>query len=128
MALVVGFLNGCAPTVTDIRNSNPVRMMSSPKPPQKVANCVSYEAQAEAGTLTQYWHLVNMTERDGIYNLAVVRNTLISLTVMGELTVRPDGQGGSLIEYRCVSIVQGGIDHFWDYVKKCADKSPASGQ
>ena len=96
--------------------------MSSLKPPQKIANCVAYETQAEAGTWSQYWHMVSITERDGIYNLSVIRNTITSLAVMGELTVKPDGQGGSLIEYRSLALLQTGTERLWEYVMRCADK------
>ena len=95
MALVVVCFSGCAPTLTDIRNLQPCRMMLSSLPPQKVANCVVSDAMGEA-SLDGYWGLVTIAEREGIYNLTVFSMGGPS----GELLVKPDGKGGSLIEYR----------------------------
>jgi hypothetical protein len=121
LILCFNFLFGCV-TVSDIRNSTPVRVMSSPQSPQKIANCVGYETQAEAGNWNKYWDIVSITELDGVYKISVVVNTITSLRIVGELTIKPDAKGGSLIEYRSLALVQGGIERLWSYVKKCADK------
>ena len=125
VVLVVVCFSGCAATLTDIRNSHPSRMMFSSLPPQKVANCVVSDAMGEASG-DGYWVLVTIVEREGIYNLTVFDRGGPS----GELLVKPDGKGGSLIEYRSLVKIEigGAVREFWKHVEKCADTLPAPGK
>jgi hypothetical protein len=126
---LVLILAGCA-SLTDIRQSNPVETFQSTQPPNKVANCIAYESQAAMDSWNRYWDPAKVTEKDGTYKILVTLSggLFVPFTKpMAELTISPDQNGGSNIEFRTAS-VWGGRDQFLAMVKQCAAPQNSPGK
>ncbi len=112
--IVFSILVGCAST-GDIRSSAPIKTANSQQSPKKIANCVLHDAQDEVGKLWfPYWQAPTMSEVNGAYKLFFVSGRPV-----GELTVKPDEKGGSIIELRAIGVFWG-KDLLWDYAMRCA--------
>jgi len=119
-------LAGCAPTLTEIRSSNPDNIIESPRSPQSLANCIYYEAQTEADKFNSFWNRIDMTEQESIYRLSLISTGGLFVTQTiptAEVTIKPNGKGGSIVEIRSHNApVRTGPRHVLEYVEKCAQQ------
>jgi len=123
LSIVFSFLLiicSCAPSLKELRKSNPDNIMESAKAPKEIANCFYYEAQKENDNIwNPFWNRAELVEKEGIYYLTLSSTGGLVLTQTvnaGEVKISPNSNGGSIIEIRGVNRTNKRI---MDHLNKC---------
>jgi hypothetical protein len=123
-------ITGCGPTLTEIRTSIPDSIVESSMSAKSIANCLYYEAQAENDNIwAPAWNIVEISDQNGAYYLTLSGSGSMFIKTHvpgGEITVKPKGEGGSIIEVRShARMVKARI---LEYIEKCKLKQQKNGQ
>jgi hypothetical protein len=116
LVLGIFFIMGCAPTMSEIHNFNPSKTLISSKPPEKLANCVLYEAK-NYRNLGWGVPIMTLINREGTYYITLESGPG---ALVGEVRFMPTPEGGSQVEYRAPNIGSHLSGFIWEYVEKCS--------
>lgn len=125
LCLLSLLLNGCAPTLSEIRTTNPEAIIESTKEPQSLANCLYHEMQNGP------WGRVNLTTKDGAYYLLIssLYGSVVTATKtfpIAEFLVKPNSSG-SVVEMRTWNLMnRGAATDLLESVKHCASPPQAT--
>ena len=117
LSLSLLLLGGCA-TVADLRSAAPDEILKSPLLPQKIANCVLYQAPAEAVSWAADYNFTMSELPPGTYHVLASVNGGWA----GEADFKPMQNGGSTIELRARPTFWAKAS-FWACIQKCASQN-----
>jgi hypothetical protein len=117
--MVIFFLSGCSSSLSQIRENEPYRILTSTKSPQGLAKCIEMKIRAETGGGWYGQPVVAVALEEHPNHNYRIGVTLPGVSAIADILVKPT-DSGSVVEYRKREWGAGDQSQWLEIIERCA--------